>query len=109
EAGKKKGRLQAHVSFTFDSPSEHRKKAWKSMGWLRKDSWSIKDPVAVERAGKKVTDEEMETGMFFCKDWSDLVRVMQSYADAGADEVCLSTGAEMGLIKEVRENVLSVF
>jgi 2-methylisocitrate lyase-like PEP mutase family enzyme len=34
---------------------------------------------------------------------------MQTYADAGADEICLSTGAEKDLIREVRENVLSVF
>lgn len=109
EAGKKKGGLQVHLSFTFMSPSELRKRAWRSLGWLRKDSWSIKDPVAVEKAGKKVTDEELETGMHFCKDWPDLVRIMQSYADAGANEICLSTGAEKDLIKEVRDNVLSVF
>ena len=110
EAGKKgKGRVHAHFGFTFLSPSELRKKEWRSLGWLRKDSWSIKDPVAVEKAGKKVTDEELETGMLFCKDWTDLVRVMQTYVDAGADEICLSSGAEKQMIKEIRDNVLSVF
>ena len=109
EAGRKKGRLHVHFSFTFLDPGELRKKEWRSLGWLKKDSWSIRDPVAVEKAGKKVTDEELETGMLFCKDWSDLVKVLQSYVDAGADEICLSSGAEKELIKEIRDNVLSVF
>jgi len=107
--GKKKGRLQVHISFTFLSPSQLRRKEWRSLGWLRKDSWSIDDPVAVERAGKEVTDEELQTGMLFCKDWADLVRVAQTYVDAGADEICLSCGAEKPLIKEIRDNVLAVF
>ncbi len=51
----------------------------------------------------------LETGMFFCKDWADLVRVMQSYVDAGADEICLYSGADKQIIKEIRDNILSVF
>lgn len=109
ESGKKMERVHIHFGYTFLSPSELRKKEWRSLGWLRKDSWSIKDPVAVEKAGKKVTDEEAETGMFFCKDWADLVRVMQSYVDAGADEICLYSGADKQIIKEIRDNILSVF
>jgi coenzyme F420-dependent glucose-6-phosphate dehydrogenase len=109
EGGTKKGRVNVHFSFTFLSPSETRKKKWRSLGWLTKDSWSIRDPVHVEKAGKRVTNEELETGMLFCKDWSDLVRVMQTYVDAGADEICLSSGAEDELIKEIRDNVLTVF
>src|SRR5271163_4775877 len=63
KAEKRKGGVQAHVSFTFKDPAQLRKEAHGSLGWLRKDSWSIKDPIAVEKAGKKVTDDEMRKGM----------------------------------------------
>jgi coenzyme F420-dependent glucose-6-phosphate dehydrogenase len=109
KAGRKKWTVQNHFSFTFKSPAQLKKEDWRSLGWLTKDSWSIDDPVAVEKAGKKVTDEELRNGMLFCKDWSELVRVLQKYVDAGADEVCLSSGADKGKIKEIADNVLSVF
>jgi G6PDH family F420-dependent oxidoreductase len=109
DAGKKKGRLHVHSGFSFLSPSELKRKEWRSLGILNKDSWSIKDPVEVENAGTRVTLEEMKSRMFFCKDWSDLVRQLQPYVDEGADEICLSTGADWKLIKEVRDNVFSVF
>jgi len=109
KAGKRKGGVQAHVSFTFKDPAQLRKEAHGSLGWLRKDSWSIKDPIAVEKAGKKVTDDEMRKGMLFCKGWPDLVKALQSYIDAGATEVCLSSGADKAQIRQIGDNVLSVF
>jgi hypothetical protein len=109
KAGKRKGGVQAHVSFSFKDPAQLRKEAHGSLGWLRKDSWSIKDPVAVEKAGEKVTDDEMRKGMLLCKDWPDLVKALQSYVDAGATEICLSSGADKAQIRQIGENVLSVF
>lgn len=109
EAGRKKFKVQGHFSFTFKTPAQLRKEDWKSLGWLTKDSWSIDDPVAVEKAGKKVTNEEMKRGMFFCKDWSDLVDKLQAYLEAGVDEVCLSSGADKKMIRAIADNVLSVF
>lgn len=109
EAGTKGAGVQAHVSFSFKSPARLRKEVPGSLGWLYKDSWSIKDPVAVEEQGKKVTDEELREGMLLCKGWPELVRGLQSYVDAGATEICLSSGADKKMIRDIGENILSVF
>jgi coenzyme F420-dependent glucose-6-phosphate dehydrogenase len=109
EVGKSKGGVQAHVSFSFKSPTTLKKENPGSLGWLRKDSWSIKDPIAVEKAGKEVTVEDMKKGILFCKDWPQLIKHLQSYVEAGATEICLSSGAEKDMIKEISDNVLSVF
>ena len=105
----KRGGVQVHVSFSFDSPAQLRKKQPGSLGWLRKDSWSIKNPVEVERAGHSATDEEIRTGLLLCKGWPDLVKELQKFVEAGATEICLSSGAEKIRIKEIADNVLSVF
>lgn len=109
EAGRRKGGVQAHVSFSFKSPAQLRKEQPGSLGWLQKDSWSIKDPVAVEKAGSKVTDGEIRKGLLLCKGWPDLVTALQTYVDAGATELCLSSGADRALIRQIGDNVLSVF
>jgi len=109
EAGTKGAGIQAHVSFSFKSPARLRKEVPGSLGWLHKDSWSIKDPVAVEEQGKRVTDEELREGMLLCKGWPELVRGLQSYVDAGATEICLSSGADKKMIRDIGENILSVF
>lgn len=109
ESQKRGGGVQAHVSFSFESPETLRKDFFPSLGWLKKDSWSIKDPVAVEEAGKRVTDEEIRVGMLLCKDWAQLVKELQVYINAGATEICLSSGANKKRIKEIGDNVLSVF
>jgi coenzyme F420-dependent glucose-6-phosphate dehydrogenase len=106
---RRKGGVQAHVSFSFKSPSQLRKDQPGSLGWLRKDSWSIKNPVEVEHAGKHATDEEIRAGLLLCKGWPDLVKELQKYVEAGATEICLSSGADKERIREIGENVLSVF
>jgi G6PDH family F420-dependent oxidoreductase len=108
-AGKKKGGVQAHVSFSFMSPTRLRKERSGTLGWLQKDSWSLPNPVAVEKAGRKITEEQLRSGMIFCSDWSELVKELQRYVDAGATEICLSSGADKLVIKEIADNVLSVF
>jgi coenzyme F420-dependent glucose-6-phosphate dehydrogenase len=108
EAGRR-GTVQVHVSFSFETPARLRKEFSGSLGWLKKDSWSIKNPIEVEEAGSRVTDEEIKKGMLLCKNWSDLVKELQVYVDAGANEICLSSGADKKRIKEIGENVLSVF
>lgn len=109
DAGRKKFAVQAHLSFSFKSAPQLRKEDWRTLGWLAKDSWSIDDPVAVEKAGKTVTNEEIRRGMLLCRDWSELVSKVQAYVDIGAYEICLSSGADKGRIKDIADNVLSVF
>lgn len=108
-AGNRDGRVQVHVSFSFSSPAQLRKEQPGSLGWLRKDSWSIETPIEVERAGHRATDEDIRKGMLLCRGWPELVRELQKYVDAGADEICLSSGADKKRIREIRDNVLSVF
>lgn len=105
----RKGDVEVHVNFSFKSPSELRKEQPGSLGWLTKDSWSIKDPVAVENAGRRIKDQEIRSGMLLCSGWQELVGELQKYVDAGATKLCLSSGADKKRIKEIGDNVLSVF
>ena len=109
DAKRKEGGFVAHLHFTFQSPREFKKNEWRSLGIMKKDSWSIKDPIAVEKAGKKVTLDEMRQGVLFCTGWPDLVKKMQEYLDLGTREVCLVSGADKKQIKELADNLLSVF
>ena len=76
---------------------------------MHKDSWSIRDPVAAEEEGRKVTMEEVQRGTHLCEDWIELVDLIEEYADIGVTAFALETGADKKRIREIAENVLRVF
>ena len=105
----RKGGLVVHIHFSFSSPREMREKEWKSLGFLTKDSWSIKDPIESEKVGKKITEEELVRNTYFVKGWNELNEIIEEHAKLGASEVVLVSEADKGKIREIAKNVLSVF
>ena len=103
------GKVAVEIVFTFDEPDELIKNAWRTLGICRKDSWSIPTPVAVEEEGGKVTVEDLRRNMHFCKNWKDVVKVIEQYKAAGVNEVTTYTGCNKKLIRAFAKNVHNVF
>ncbi len=109
ESGKRRGGLVVSVGYSFKSPREEIRTSWRSLGIMAKNSWSILNPIAVEERGRQVTVEDAKRNMHFCKGWPELVKIIEQYIRAGADQIVLNSGADKKRISEFAENVLSVF
>lgn len=110
EVGKKGlGKIAVELAFSFQTPNQIIRTSWRQIGIMNKDSWSIADPVAVEEAGKKVTEDVVQENIAICRNWKDLVKAIESYGRIGVAEVTLSTGCEKRQIRAIADNVLSVF
>jgi secondary-alcohol dehydrogenase (coenzyme-F420) len=104
-----RGRVAIELGFSFDTPEEILKTQWRTLGFLHKDSWSIPTPVAVEEQGRNVTIDEVREGMHFCKNWKDVVSVIETYRETGVNEVAMVTLCDKKMIRQVANNILSVF
>ena len=109
EGRRREGGLIVHLDFSLMKPEEMKRREWKELGWIQKDSWSISDPVAAERQGRKVTMSQLRNNIHFVKGWRELLRVIETYADAGAEAVVLISEANLKKIKEFADNVLHLF
>lgn len=110
EANKKgKGTVAIELGYSFLKPEDLVRTQWRTLGFFRKDSWSIPTPVAVEEEGRKVTAEDVQKGLHFLNNWRDLVEVIEEYAKIGVDSVAIVTLCDKKLIRGVAKNVLSVF
>jgi len=110
KAGKRgTGKIVVELGFSLKRPREVLRKSWRSLGFVRKDSWSIPNPISVEKEGRKVTLKELLRNTHFCKNWNDLINVIGEYEKVGVTGVALVTGANKKLIREYADNVLSVF
>jgi coenzyme F420-dependent glucose-6-phosphate dehydrogenase len=110
EAGKKGlGKVALELVFSFDKPAAFLRKAWRTLGICRKDSWSIPNPVAVEEEGKKVTIDDLRRNVHFCKNWKEVVKVIEAYQEVGVNEITTYTGCDKKLIRAYARNILSVF
>jgi hypothetical protein len=47
--------------------------------------------------------------MHLCKNWKDVVKVIESYKSTGVNEVAMVTLCDKKMIRAVAKNVLSVF
>jgi len=110
EASKKgMGKVAAELFFSFKKPEGLLKSSWRTLGICRKNSWSIPNPIAVEEEGAKITLDELRTNMAFCRNWRDLVNVIESYRKIGVNEVNIDTGCDRKMIQEFAKNVLNLF
>ena len=110
EANKKgPGKVATELAFTFEKPEDLVRTAWRTLGIMRKDSWSIRNPVAVEEEGRKVTVEDVQRNLHLCKNWRDLVKVIEAYQEIGVTEAALFTSCDKKTIRTVAKNVLNVF
>ncbi len=103
------GGVAVELSFNFKSPEEILRTQWRSLGILHKDSWSIPNPIIVEAEGKKVTLDEVRKGTHLCKNWRDVIELIESYVQIGVTAVTIFTGADKNQIQTIAENLLSVF
>jgi len=103
------GKVAVELVFSFDKPEDIIKNAWKTIGICRKDSWSLPTPVAVEEAGKQVTVNDLHKNMHFCKNWKDVIKVIETYQEVGVNEVTTYTGCDKKQIRAFAKNILSVF
>jgi len=103
------GKVVVEVIFSFAEPSELIKSAWRMLGICRKDSWSIPNPVAAEEEGRNVTVEELRRHMYFCKNWKDLVKIVEAYQEVGVNHVTTYTGCDKKMIRAFAKNVHDVF
>jgi G6PDH family F420-dependent oxidoreductase len=104
-----RGGLVVHISFSMLTPGELKRKEWRSLGLMRKDSWSIADPVAVEKEGRSITLDELRENMHFVRNWRELIGLIERYKEAGAEAVILGSDANKERIRELAKNLLSVF
>ena len=95
--------------FSFSKPEELMKTSWRTLGICRKNSWSIPNPIAVEEEGAKVTMKELRGSIAFCKNWKDLVQLVEAYQEVGVSEANIDTGCNKKVIREFAKNVLDVF
>ncbi len=110
EAGKEGlGKVATELIFSFAKPNDLLKNAWKTLGICRKDSWSIPNPVQVEQEGGKVTMQELQRTMHFCKKWEDVVNIIEVYRKVGVNKVTTYTGCNKKMIQAFARNVLDVF
>lgn len=103
------GKVAAELAFSFDQPEELVRRAWRTLGILQKNSWSIPNPIRVEEEGRKVTIDDVKKGIAFCKNWKDLVGVIEEYREIDMNEITLYTGCDKNMISEVATNILNVF
>jgi coenzyme F420-dependent glucose-6-phosphate dehydrogenase len=103
------GKVAVELGFSFRQPEEIIRTAWRTIGIMNKDSWSIPNPVAVEKAGKKVTVDDVRRNLCICKNWKDVVKLIETYRDVGVTEVSLFTSCDKKQVRAVANNVLSVF
>ena len=103
------GKVAVELVFSFEKPEALLRNAWKTLGICRKDSWSMPNPVAVEEEGKKMTADDLRRNMHFCKNWKEVVEVIELYRQVGVNEVTTYTGCDKKLIRAFAKNILSVF
>jgi len=103
------GKVAIELVFSFDSPKDLLKKDWRSLGTCRKDSWSIPNPVAVESEGKQLTVDDLKRNIHFCKNWRDLIKIIEAYQEVGVNEASIYTGCDKKQIRALAKNILSVF
>jgi coenzyme F420-dependent glucose-6-phosphate dehydrogenase len=110
EANKKgAGGVAIGLGFSFKSPEEILRTQWRSLGILHKDSWSIPNPITVEAEGKTVTVDDIRKGTHLCKNWRDVLQLVEAYIQLGVTAITFFTGADKNQIHLIADNILSVF
>ena len=101
------GKIAIELQFSFQKPRDLLRHSWRSLGITRKDSWSFTTPIQVEEKGKGVTVDDLERCIHFCKNWSDVVELIERYKTLGVTEVAISTSCDKILIRTVQRTCLT--
>lgn len=103
------GEVAIELGFSFESPEEIVRTRWRSLGFHRKDSWSIPTPLAVEEEGKKITADDVRRNTYSCKSWREVVSLVEQYSSIGVTAFSLYSGADKQWIRGIADNVLRTF
>ncbi len=109
DAKKSKGRLLVHIDYSFKSHAQILKDARWELTPFVKNSVDIKTPIALEEATKKLTAERLSHFVESCKNWDDLIKRLDRYIEAGADEIVLFSAPVKKEMEDVAKNILPVF
>ena len=108
--GKRKpGKLLVHLDYAFKSPEQILKDSRHELTPFVEHSVDIRTPVALEEATKTLTPERLSKFVHSCKNWDGLIKVLDDYVRAGADEIILFNAPVKKQMLEVAKNVLSAF
>lgn len=110
EAGKVVGDVLVEIIFTLDNPE----KVWRSQRqkfgmFATNNGWSLRTPIEVEKRGEAMTVSDLKRAIYFCKDWNDVIELIEQYRQAGVTAVSLGTGPDEVMMKECVKNVLPSF
>jgi coenzyme F420-dependent glucose-6-phosphate dehydrogenase len=95
------GKICIELAFSFLKPEQIQRYSWRTLGIMNKDSWSLPDPVAVEKAGKNIKVEDIKRNTCICRNWSDLIKIIDDYRKIGVNEVSIYTGCERKKIRDI--------
>ncbi len=110
EAEQRKGQILVHLSFSFLKPERLFETSRNRLGWMMKDSWSIRNPVDTEKLSEKqLTLQDLKRGIHFCRNWKELITIIESYKEVGVNAFALFSGANRKVMKRYSDNILSVF
>jgi len=108
DAHKQMGDVLVQLDFSFQSPGELLKSS-KSLGFYKRDSWSLRTPVEVERSGDSVSVEDLTQRVHFCNSWDQVVTMIEDYVTSGATAIVLPTEAGRPVVQQFATNLLSEF
>ena len=109
ETGKKTGDLLVHLDYSFKTPDELLRDSRSDLTPSVKGAIDAKTPLEVEKMGKRLTPSYVRSVVHSCRDWRQLIRVLESYVEVGASELILFSAPVKKEIQLVAKNVLSVF
>ncbi len=109
DAGKKGGDLVVHVDYSFKTPGQLLKDSRADLTPSIKGAVNAKTPIDVEKMGKKLTASYVSRVVHSCRDWNQLIKVLESYVEVGTSELILFSAPVKKEIEQVAKNILSVF
>ncbi|MDA4130623.1 MAG: LLM class flavin-dependent oxidoreductase, partial [Thaumarchaeota archaeon] len=106
EANKRNGQVLIHLSFSLSKPEKVFEASRRKLGWMMKDSWSIRDPVQSEELSEKnLTIEDLKRGFHFCRNWKELIKIIEGYKEVGVNSFALFSEASRKKMKLYSDNI----
>lgn len=109
DANKKVGDVLVSLDISLESAEEVWRTSRRRLGFMAKDSWSLKTPIEVEERGEKMSVSDIQQSIHFCSNWKNVIDVIENYRQAGATGMILGTGLNESLMREYANNLLTVF
>lgn len=109
DAKRRKGELVVHLDYSFKKPAQLLKDERASLSPNARGAVDAKTPIEVEKLGKKLTPSDVGKVVHYCRDWDQLIKVLETYVDVGASELVIFCAPVRKEIEQLAKNVLGVF